>query len=273
MNQPRKNSSVKAIAPALAIALALSLSSCKTDMALTKPLDTLAGEHQATQDRLAKAARDAVESGKLAEATNLYAKLYKGNAQDKKIVLAYSKLLRKTENPQKAVKVLGAYGKDDPDIKMELGAALIAAGDFEQGEKVLNAVLENEKYKDYHIEAYNLMGVVLDSKGQHKEAEVMFRQALDKWAGNPASVMNNLALSLASQGMFDQSLHVLREALVISPDKQEVARNIQIVSDLRESIVPEAPLKLPPAKKVTKPKRKSPAPPPACAPCPDELPG
>lgn len=273
MNHPKKNSPAKALAPALAVAIVLSLGSCKTDMALTKPVDTLAGEHQATKDRLAKSAKDALDAGKIDEATELYAKLYKGNAQDKKVVLAYAKLLRKTENPQKAVKVLNNYGKADAEVQMELGAAHIAAGDFERGEKTLNAVLENEQYKKYHIEAYNLMGVVLDTKGQHKDAENMFRQALDDWDGNPASVMNNLALSLASQGMFDQSLHVLREALVISPDKQEVARNIQIVSDLRDSIVPEAPLKLPPAKKVTKPKRKAPTPPPACSPCPEDLPG
>ena len=47
--------------------------------------------------------------------------------------------------------------------------------------------------------------------------------------------MNNLALCLANQGMFDESLDTLRQALVMAPDKQEVEVRAR-ACDLRERI-------------------------------------
>ena len=75
----------------------------------------------------------------------------------------------------------------------------------------LNQVLEDKKTARFHADAYNLLGLVLDAKNQHKEAEQNYRQALDGWKGDPTSVMNNLGLCLAAQGQFDESLMMLRQ--------------------------------------------------------------
>ena len=56
--------------------------------------------------------------------------------------------------------------------------------------------------------------------------------------------MNNLAVCLASQGMFDESLTTLRQALVMAPRKQEIANNIQMVSELRLAVLPSAPVSI-----------------------------
>lgn len=269
------------LTPVLALAALLSLGACQTtDLSVKgfmKPVDSLQGEKAETKARREEAARDALNAGDAETALKLYGEMHKEKPSNRKVALQYAELLRKSERPQEAIKVMSPFALDiggapkqnaAPEALLELASAYIAAGDFDAGERMLNAVLENQKAKKYHIEAYNLMGVVLDTKGQHREAEHMFREALEGWQGNPAAVMNNLALSLASQGLFDQSLTTLRKALVISPDKQEVARNIQIVSDLRDNIVPSAPLRLPPGKKIITPRRSKTKPPAACPPCP-----
>lgn len=258
----------------LVLSALLALPGCVKQPSLNKTPDSMMGMKQESDQRLRNAAADAVASENMAEALRLYRELYKQDESDQRVALRYAQLLRKAGKTSAALAVLTPFTLDkggrpktgaDPELLSELAASYIAAGDFNKGEAALNAVLENGKAKTLHIEAYNLMGVVLDAKGQHREAEQMFNQALDGWKGNPASVMNNLALSLANQGMFDQSLSTLRKALVISPDKQEVARNIQIVQDLRDNIVPGAPLKVAPGARPVTPKVKKQS---SCPPCP-----
>ncbi|MDF3024095.1 MAG: tetratricopeptide repeat family protein [Alphaproteobacteria bacterium] len=234
----------------IALACLLTLGACKTDGSLEDPANSLLGMKDETEAHEIKAAEDALASGNTKDALELFRVVHEKKPKNAKITLRYAQLLRQT----------GA----SPAMLVELAAADIALGDFNGGEKALNAVLEDQKASALHTEAYNMMGVVLDAKGQHKDAEDMYHQALAGWKGNPASVMNNLALSLANQGLFDQSLTTLRKALVIAPDKQEVARNIQIVSDLRDNIVPAAPKGV--VRKVVTPKLK--AKPAACSPCP-----
>ena len=55
------------------------------------------------------------------------------------------------------------------------------------------------------------------------------------------------------------------KAVVTQNDKQEVARNIQIVQDLRDNIVPGAPLKVAPGARPVTPKVKKQS---SCPPCP-----
>jgi Flp pilus assembly protein TadD len=257
----------------IALACLLTLGACKTDGSLEDPANSLLGMKDETEAHEIKAAEDALASGNTKDALELFRVVHEKKPKNAKITLRYAQLLRRNGNPKAAAAILSRHTVDmmgnpktgaSPAMLVELAAADIALGDFNGGEKALNAVLEDQKASALHTEAYNMMGVVLDAKGQHKDAEDMYHQALAGWKGNPASVMNNLALSLANQGLFDQSLTTLRKALVIAPDKQEVARNIQIVSDLRDNIVPAAPKGV--VRKVVTPKLK--AKPAACSPCP-----
>ena len=131
-----------------------------------------------------------------------------------------------------------------PMLKNEYAAALIETGKFDKAQEMLRSVLEDPAQSEFHPDAGNLTGIALDAQGHHKEAEKMFRRALDGWKGDPTSVMNNLSLNLASQGMFDEALTTLRRAQLMAPHKTEIARNIQIVSDLRDAVVPKAPVSL-----------------------------
>jgi len=252
---------------ALSLTVFLALTGCKT----TEPplvgsaVDSLMGKRAATEERLSTAAANAIIAGKTAEALALYEKLYahdntgfsSPDVDHQDVALNYAQLLRKTGKAQRAITILTPFveiqrgetrrtdkkrgemkDKIDPIILNEYAASSIELGNFAKAETLLTRVLEDKNASKFHADAYNLLGIALDAQGQHREAEQSFRQSLDGWKGDATSVMNNLAVCLASQGMFDESLTTLRQALVMAPDKQEIAHNIQMVSDLRQSLIP-----------------------------------
>jgi Flp pilus assembly protein TadD len=269
---------------ALSLVLLLMAGGCKTtDTPIAgKALNSLNGMHDELQARFSTSASNAIAEGKTEEALALYKRLYSESRGDEDVALNYAQLLRKTGKPQEAMEVLHLFVHDrrgnlwfdaEPVMLNEYAAASIEVGDFPMAEKILDAVLNNKSATAFHADAHNLRGVILDAKGEHKEAEQHFRDALDGWKGDDSSVMNNLAICLASQGRFDEALVTLRQALVKAPHKPEIASNIQLISDLKKSVAPEkakARVKKPHKKKVAKPAPA--AEPKAAAPAPDALP-
>lgn len=251
-------SATRQTASSLAVlATALLLSGCvaaTNDAGAGAPFDSMAGKKAMTERRLATAAIDAIAEGKANEALVHYEKLYKRSFKNADVSLNYAQLLRKAGRVDEAVAVLkpfaakdGALMSGNPPlamIKTEYAAALIAQGDFAGAQSLLDTVLTSPDAAEFHPDASHLAGIALDAQGQHKAAEKLFRQALDGWTGDPTSVMNNLALNLASQGLFDESLTTLRRAQVMAPDKTEIAQNIDIVNDLRRAVVPRAPMNI-----------------------------
>jgi Flp pilus assembly protein TadD len=255
---------IRRYATAVVLAFLLIVTGCKAaDTPLAgKALDSLAGKSAATEERLSTAAANAIAEGKTDEALALYERLYTRNSAGfsapggpfQEIALNYAQLLRKTGKAQRALAVLSPFLevrhghteiKIDTIILNEYAAINIELGNLEKAEEILNRVLADEKAKRFHGDAYNLLGIALDAQGKHKEAEQLFRKSLTLWKGEETSVMNNLAVCLASQGRFDESLMLLNQALVMAPEKQEIARNSQMVKDLRESIVPKPPVETP----------------------------
>ena len=236
----------------LSLAALLSVVSCKTTdtPVVGTALNNVTGMHDQVESRLTTAANNAVAEGKTSEALDLYSKLYaKSHTAD--VTLNYAQLLRKTGKAKRALDILEPYVngpagtvKDvaQPIMINEYAAGEIETGNYDLAETLLNKVLEDKNAAPFHADAYDLLGIVLDAKGQHKEAEQSYHQALDGWKGDPTSVMNNLGLCLAAQGMFDESLTMLRQALIKAPHKQEIARNIVMVDNLRKALVPTAPV-------------------------------
>ncbi len=229
---------------------ALLLSGCSSDHydrpSVSHAIDSLQGHKQAVQTRLTTAAAEAIAAGRTQEALLTYEKLYRNDKKDTSHALNYAQLLRRSGRGDEALKVLNPFAKRalnndkasvSPLLLNEYAAILIERGELADSRKVIDLVLAEDAYANSHADAMNLLGISLDAQGRHKEAETMFRLAIEGWRGNPTSVMNNLALCLANQALFDESLTTLRQALVMAPDKQEIARNIQLVSDLRENIV------------------------------------
>ena len=276
---------LKRIPLIVGLAALTALSGCKNPN--DNPVDSMRGMHAETQARLSTQAADAIAAGRTAEALELYARLHKEHPHDRSIALVYAQLLRKTGNPAEAVEVLSPFASfqttnndsehvvvfnTDAVVLNELAAAHIATGNFGAADALLQRVIGDPGSEAMHPDAYSLMGIVQDARGQHKEAEQSFNKALERWKGDPTPVMNNLALCLAAQGEFDQALDTLRRALVISPnDKQEIARNIALITNLRGEIIakPVMVVKVvkPVVKKTTHKKKAA-----ACGPCPAPVP-
>ncbi|MDP2206030.1 MAG: tetratricopeptide repeat protein [Alphaproteobacteria bacterium] len=235
------------------VAFLLAGCASQNDTQVGDPLDSLQGQRAATERRLATAAADAIQAGKTQEALVSYEKLYQRDNRNADVAVNYAQLLRRSGKADQAAKILAPFAegkrKDSSRtpramLKNEYAAALIETGKFDRAQTMLESVLSDPALADFHPDASNLSGIALDAQGQHKAAEKLFRQALDGWKGDPTSVMNNLALNLASQGMFDEALTTLRRAQIMAPEKSEIARNIEIVSGLRDVVVPKAPVSL-----------------------------
>ncbi len=256
-----KNKLLRTSAIVLSMATLLSVTACKLNNSpiIGKALDSVTGMPDETEARLTTSAENAIMAGKTKEALALYTKLYKEN-DTASVSLNYAQLLRKTGKAKEALSILKPFVvngdgslKDDakPIMLNEYAAANIELGHYSTAEMALQKVFKSTDANGFYADAYDLHGVALDAQGWHKEAEKDFRNALKIWKGDPTAVMNNLGLCLAAQGMFDESLTWLRQALIKAPHDTEIARNIDMVSKLRKEFVPTAPISItaPPAAK------------------------
>lgn len=161
-------------------------------------------------------------------------KLYKQDSMNPNLAVRYSRSLRENGRMTRAAMVLNPL-MEIPKTKTsavvtEYAAVQATMGNYEVAEKNARAaVLMNPN----SAQAYHVLGISLDAQGFHKQAEVAFRKALDGWSGDPSPVLNNLGLNLAAQGFLDEAISTLRRAAALSPNKQEIERNLRIVQALQ----------------------------------------
>lgn len=161
--------------------------------------------------------------------------LYKRNPDNADVAVRYARALREDDRLSRASIVISPFAKNErkpnADAKAEFAAIQIALGN--------NAVAKEYAEKAVALnstpQAWHILGIALDANGEHAPAEDAFRKALEGWQDNPAPVLNNLGLNLASQGFLDEATEVLRKALVTAPNRGEIERNLRIVEALRES--------------------------------------
>lgn len=203
--------------------------------------------------RLSTEAHKSIEEGTTKKALQKFKHLYnKPSYRNNEVILNYAQLLRNDDEPQAAMDVIYGFAFDRNDnIKSHVSAAVVnelaaiktEIGDFKTAQNLASQVLNNSYAKDFYADAHNLMGVALDADGKHRTAEIHLRKALELWKGDSTSVKNNLAVCLASQGRFDEALMHLRQALIEAPNKEEIAKNIELINLIRESVIPKAPTK------------------------------
>lgn len=159
---------------------------------------------------------------------------YKKNSNDPVIALEYASALRKLNYQSRAQLVLAPFAKQDgaaAGVKTEMSAIELSLGNYDDAEDYAQqAILQNAE--DY--QAYQTLGIALDAKKMHPEAERAFRKGLEKWQGDPTPIMNNLALNLATQGFVDEAIEILLKAKTIAPDRIELERNLRIVRTMNE---------------------------------------
>ncbi len=167
---------------------------------------------------------------------NLFAfeKEYKRSSDNPEVALSYARALRQANLHDRAFMVLSPFADSDvshPGIHTEMSMISLSLGNYDAAERYAQAaVLENPE----DFQAYQNLGIALDAKEMHPEAERAFRKGLEHWKGNPTTIMNNLALNLATQGFVDEAVEVLERAHSISPDRVEIERNLRIIRTLNE---------------------------------------
>jgi Flp pilus assembly protein TadD len=211
---------------------ALSLSACQTTSTMTERQETDLSKIDAILER---AANDAAMKGKVKESLELLDNMYKRNPTNSAIAMRYARALRQHGDTYKASLVLNGFVNTDnpkPMILTEYAALQAAQGNYMAAEDhARRSILDDAEQP----RAYHILGIALDAQGHHKEAEVAFRHALEGWTGDPVPVLNNLGLNLAAQGHLDQAAETLRKASAAAPDREEIERNLRIVSALQNN--------------------------------------
>lgn len=193
-----------------------------------------AGERNARIDAAMERAAGQV-GGETAHNLVSLERAYKRNPEDDGAAIDFARALREQEQYNRASMVLSHLARAEDgsaSVKAEYAALQAAMGNYEGAEKYAReAILKDaESYQAFHI-----LGIALDAQGYHAQAEVAFRKGLETWEGDPAPIMNNLALNLASQGFLDEASQILQRAAATSPDRPEIERNLRIVTALQQT--------------------------------------
>ncbi|MGM0421560.1 MAG: tetratricopeptide repeat protein [Pseudomonadota bacterium] len=227
-----------------AMVFCLALAGCEAHID-GQPTARQSENTETTNERLETAAKQAITDGNTDEALISYEKLYRQDSRDPQTALNYAYVLRKTGNAERAVLVLAPFvdAKDkksadpvDPLILLEHASSTLEMGRFKEAEGLLQDMLDSPDTVELDPQILNLIGVSMDAQGMHTVAEEYYREALEAWQGQPITVMNNLALNLTHQGYFDEALTLLRKAYVMAPERDIIAANIDLVTDLHKNI-------------------------------------
>ena len=149
-------------------------------------------------------------SPRVNNATKL-AKAFNKNPGNSQLALNYVYSLRSLGLQQQAVNVLyRAYqaNPDHPVIASEYGRLLLGSGKTTQAQRVLNRI-DGKSRPDWHT--LSALGTIEARNGSYEKATTYFQQAR-VLAPKKASVLNNLALSIALGGKPDEAENMLRNA-------------------------------------------------------------
>lgn len=172
-----------------------------------------------------------------AEATDLQqlAADYKRKPDDAMRAVRYSSALRDAQYYNRAAIILQPFAENPEsplEAKNEYAAVQLELGNYLQAENTSRQVIAQDSE---NAQSHHHLAIALDAQGRHEKAEEHFRTALRTWQGDPAPVMNNLALNLASQEKLKDAEQVLKDAQAISPNREEIERNLRIIRALKET--------------------------------------
>lgn len=208
----------------------LTLSACGT-MGTTTASSSDKSRINAALDR---AAASASMSGETSQSVKLLERVYQRDPANEQAAIKYAVALRDGGQPEKSALVLQSFAKApnaSANASREYAATQLELGDYNLGERYARQAIAADSND---AQAWHVLGIALDAKAEHEQAEVAFRKALDMWKGDPVPIMNNLALNLASQNHNEEAIEILKKAKVLAPNRIEVERNLRIISTLNE---------------------------------------
>ncbi len=188
-----------------------------------------------------RALAQAEASGNKQEILAMLAQVHARNTDDPIVATRYARALREDDQINAAARTLVPYTtgkKKNIEALTEMAMAQLAQGNYKKAEFFAGQATKIDPKK---ARAFLAMGTAQDALKRHQDAEISFREGLKNWKGDPAPIMNNLALNLASQGHLEESLALLEKAQKISPQRIELERNRRIIATLLETTGPRPP--------------------------------
>lgn len=217
--------------PSLLLIAVLFLSGCQT----TGTPDRASDEYSRLDSAIEEAIIKTAEKGGSPKAEFIILeKKYKRDSSNPSYALAYAQALRKRGAYARAATILKPFSDQDlpfSGVNTEMSVIALEQGDYDMAEIYAQLSVVQDP-KDYT--AYRNLGITLDAKEMHIEAERSFRKSLEYWVGDPTSTMNDLALNLATQGDIESAIEMLECAKKLSPDRVEIERNLRIIRTLNE---------------------------------------
>ncbi len=161
-------------------------------------------------------------------------RLYHADNQNPDAALDYARALRKSGFFNRGTLVLKPFiyndGPENAMILTEYAAIQAASGNYIDAEQAARKAVMMAPDAG---QAYHVLGIALDAQGHHEQAQVAFDKGLERWEGDPSPILNNIGLNLAAQGFLDEAVETLRRALDTAPNREEIERNLRIVTALQ----------------------------------------
>ena len=183
-------------------------------------------------DVVSEAADDALKQNNYAEAVGYLALMHHQSPQDEATALRYATALRRTGETDKALAVLKAFSQPENASS----AALVAnARTLLQANRPADA-LQNARWaidsNPKNGDAFDVLGVALNSLNKPDEAEKAYQTALANQTPEPDRTLNNLGLSLARRGRLAEAVKMLEQANQLSRQSPTIQRNLQMARSL-----------------------------------------
>lgn len=138
---------------------------------------------------------------------------------------AFGLTLLRTGQPRRALPYLQRLARLEPRRAEPLCYLARGFMDMQMWQQARLSLDDAIALEPKYAPAYALLGVLLDSRGDHRAAEAAHRHAI-ALAPDSASYQNNLGFSLYLAGRYNDALTVYNQALRLGPSVQRIHNNL-----------------------------------------------
>ena len=203
--------------------IALGLGACATTTASQS-------SQQVSVESMLRVADLTRSGGDLVNAVGLYQRAHELAPQDERPLVALGQIFAQLGSPASAAEAYRAAvaaAPSDVEARRGLGTALIAMGQPDVAITELEKALDIAK--DYRI--YNSLGVAYDMTGDHASAQTYYQTGLALSPGN-LELSNNLGLSLALDGHYDEAIALLEKVSNVPNAPSRYRQNLALAFGL-----------------------------------------
>lgn len=184
---------------------------------------------------LIQSAAEAEQNADYAAAAQHYQKLHEKTPADPVILFALVRNLRYSGASALSVNLLRevpAALREEPGYDLELGKALLAAGDTPGALAALGKAVNVDPE---NWETHATLGIARDLMDDFAAAQGAYRRALALSPKNP-TVLNNMAISLALSGDLNGAIETLKDAPQVARHNPQIRQNLALFYGIKGDV-------------------------------------